>query len=115
MRGLRLQARVVLERAQVPELRDPAVRVAPGPKAVSGRPRKGSSGASQRVTGEVVGRLKAIRALYFAVMNDPDHSMADLSAEFYSKVGDVLSGMSLADLTYYRISKTRVMQHAEDA
>lgn len=84
-------------------------------KAVSGRSRKGSSGASQRVTGEVVSRLKAIRALYFAVTNDSDYSLADLLPEFYSKVGDVLSGMSLADLTYYRISKTRVLEHAEDA
>lgn len=82
---------------------------------MSGRPRKGPSGASQRVTGEVIGRLKAIRALYFAVMNDPNHSVDDLSAEFYSKVGDVLSGMPLADLTYYRISKTRVLEHTEDA
>lgn len=82
---------------------------------MNGRFRKGSSGTSQRVTGEVVGRLKAIRALYFAVMNDPNYSVADLSAEFYSKIGDVLSGMSLADLTYYRISKTRVLEHAEDA
>lgn len=82
---------------------------------MSGKTRKASSGVSQRATGEVVGRLKAIRALYFAVMNDPNHSVADLSDEFYSKVGDVLGGMALADLTYYRISKTRVLEHAKDA
>jgi hypothetical protein len=99
----------------VSALRHQAVRVADDSEAVSGKQRKGSRGASQRVTGEVVGRLKAIRALYFAVMNDPTYSMADLSDEFYSKVGDVLSGMSLSDLTYYRISKTRVLEHAKDA
>lgn len=92
-----------------------AVRISTNSEAVSGKPRKVPNGASQRVTQEVVGRLKAIRALYFAVMNDPTHSMADLSDEFYSKVGDILSGMSLADLTYYRISKTRVLEHAKDA
>lgn len=96
-------------------LRHQAVRIPDDPEAVSVKPRKGSNGVSQRATGEVVGRLKAIRALWFAVMNDPDHSVADLSDEFYSKVGDVLSGKPLSDLIYYRISKTRVLEHAEDS
>lgn len=82
---------------------------------MSGKARKSANGASLRVTGEVVRRLRDVRALWFAVMNDPDHSVADLSAEFYSKVGDVLSGLSLADLTYYGISRDRVLKHAEDA
>lgn len=82
---------------------------------MSGKARKSANGASQRVTGEVIRRLRDIRALWFAVMNDPNHSVADLSAEFYNKVGDVLGGTALADLTYYRISKDRVLRHAEDA
>lgn len=73
-----------------------------------------ANGASLRVTGEVVKRLKDVKALWLAVMNDPKHSVADLSAEFYNKVGDVLSGMSLTELTYYRISRDRVLKHADD-
>lgn len=82
---------------------------------MSGKGRKPANGASQRVTGEVVRRLRDIRALWFAVMNDPNHSVADLAPEFYYKVGELIEGKSLAGLTYHRISKNRVLEHAEDS
>lgn len=82
---------------------------------MSGKPRKPANGASQRVTGEVVGRLRDIRALWFAVMNDPKHSVSDLSAEFYFKVGELIEGKPLAGLTYHQISKERVLEHAKDS
>jgi hypothetical protein len=82
---------------------------------VSGKGRRTPNGASQRVTGEVVKRLRDIRALWFAVMNDPNHTVADLSAEFYYKVGELIEGKPLAALTYHGISKDRVLEHAEDS
>lgn len=77
--------------------------------------RGGASGASHKVTNEIVGRLKDIRALWFAVHNDPKHSISDLSAEFYYKVGELLEGKSLSSLTYHNIDRNRVLQHAEDS
>jgi hypothetical protein len=69
---------------------------------------------TQKVTAEVIGQLKNIRALWLAVYNDPNHTLAELSVEFYEKVGELLEGKSLQQLTYYNINKERVLRHAED-
>lgn len=74
-----------------------------------------TSGVSQKVSGEITGRLKDIRALWFGVHNDPNHSVTDLAAEFYYKVGELLEGKPLRQLTYYSIDKNRVLEHVEDS
>lgn len=73
-----------------------------------------ATGVSQKVSGEITGRLKYIRALWFGVHNDPNHTVADLASEFYSKVGEILEGKSLKQLTYYRIDLKRVLEHVEE-
>jgi hypothetical protein len=72
-------------------------------------------GASQKVTSEITGRLREIRALWFGVHNDPKHSISDLAEEFYFKVGELLEGKTLKQLTYHGIDKERVLEHVEDS
>lgn len=72
-------------------------------------------GASQKVASEITGRLRDIRALWFGVHNDPNHSVSQLAAEFYFKVGELLEGKSLTQLTYHGIDKERVLEHVEDS
>ncbi len=74
-----------------------------------------ATGVSQKVSGEITGRLKDIRALWFGVHNDPNHSVEDLASEFYFKVGELLEGKSLRQLTYHSIDKDRVLEHVEDS
>lgn len=74
-----------------------------------------ASGVSQKVSGEITGRLKDIRALWFGVHNDPNRSVADLAAEFYFKVGELLEGKTLKQLTFHSIDKDRVLEHVEDS
>lgn len=78
------------------------------------RKRLPASGVSQKVSGEITVRLKDVRALWFGVHNDPNHSVADLAAEFYYKVGELLEGKPLQLLTYHSIDKDRVLEHVED-
>lgn len=73
------------------------------------------SGASQKVTNDIVTRLKNIRALWFAVHNQPNATISELSSEFYHKVGELLEGKALEDLTYHVIDRNRVLQHVEDS
>jgi hypothetical protein len=73
-----------------------------------------AASATQKVTADIAGRLKNIRALWLAVYNDPDHTLAEVSVEFYDKVGELLEGKSLEQLTYYNINRERVLRHAED-
>lgn len=80
-------------------------------------PRKGSgrsSGLSLKVTGDVVHRLAAIRALWLAVYNDPDTSVHDVSGEFFSAVGKLLEGRSLEQIEFQLINKRRVLEHVEE-
>lgn len=77
--------------------------------------RANASGVSQKVSGEITARLKDIRALWFAIHNDPNHSVADLAPEFYYKVGELLEGKSLRQLVYHSIDKGRVLEHVEDS
>ena len=81
---------------------------------MSGRKRGGRSGVAGRVVGDVAIRLRDIRALWFAVHNDPGHSIADLSTEFYYAVGAVLEGRSISALELRKIDRDRVAQHAEE-
>lgn len=67
-----------------------------------------------RATADVAGRLRDIRALWFAVHNDPKHSVADLAAEYYYAVGEVLEGRPLRTLNLRKIDRERVLQHAEE-
>lgn len=79
---------------------------------MSGKGRN-ASGISQKVIAEVVRRNHDIRALWLAVLNDP-RPVADLSTEFYFKVGELMEGKPLASLTYSAISRDRVLKLAED-
>jgi len=103
-----------LERSEMSSVRNRAVRGRETKEAVNTKVRKGASGASQRVTGEMVSRLRAIRALWFAVLNDPRHGIEDLSVEFYYKVGELMEGKTLDGLTYHVISRDRVLSHAKE-
>lgn len=78
------------------------------------RRRGGRSGATTRAAADVAGRLRDIRALWFAVQNDPKYSVTDLSAEFYFAVGEVLEGRAVRALNLRRIDRDRVAQHAEE-
>jgi hypothetical protein len=77
--------------------------------------RRGSrSGVSVRVANDVAGRLRDIRALWFAVQNDPNKSVTDVAAEFYFAVGEVLEGRTLLSLTLRNIDRERVIAHAKE-
>lgn len=78
------------------------------------RRKGGRSGVSARIIGDVTGRLRDIRAIWFAVQNDPVHSVADVAAEFYFAVGEILEGRAATTLNLRKIDKERVRQHAED-
>ncbi len=80
---------------------------------MSGR-RRARSGVVARVAGDVTARLREIRALWLAVNNDPNHSVADLAPEFYYAVGEVLEGRSIDTLALRKIDRERVKQHAEE-
>lgn len=81
---------------------------------MNGKPRKTASGASQRVTGDIIRRFRNVRALWMAVMNDP-RPADDMTSEFFFKVGELLEGKQLSDLSYYAIDRDRVLRHAEDS
>lgn len=81
---------------------------------MSGRKRGGRSGVATRVAGDVASRLRDVRALWFAVQNDPNRSVADLAAEFYFAVGEILEGRDIHHVTLRLIDRERAAQHAEE-
>lgn len=99
------------ERADLPELRDRAVRGAT--KTVS-RKRGSRNGISARVAHDMAARLSRVRALWFAVQNDPRQSVEDAAPEFYFAVGELLEGRPLKQLTLRVIDRARVLAHAEE-
>lgn len=78
------------------------------------RRRGGRSGATTRATADIATRLRDIRALWFAVHNDPNHSVGDLAAEYYYAVGEILEGRPVRALTLRQIDRDRVLQHVEE-
>ena len=78
------------------------------------RRRGGRSGVSGRVAGDIVGRLRDIRALWAAVQNDPKLAVADAAAEFYYAIGAILEGRNLRSLDLRKIDRVRVEQLAEE-
>lgn len=58
--------------------------------------------------------MRLVRALWFAVNNDPGHMVAELSAEFYFAVGQVIEGRGLDALELHQINRERVAQHAKE-
>lgn len=99
------------QRADLPAVRDQAVRGAP--KTVS-RKRNSRSGVSARVSHDMAARLGRVRALWFAVQNDPKRSVEDAAPEFYFAVGELLEGRSLKQLTLRVIDRERVIAHTEE-
>jgi hypothetical protein len=80
---------------------------------VSGRNGK-RSGVSNRVANDIAGRLRDIRAVYFAAQNDPNKTVADIAAEFYYVVGEILEGRTIHALSLRLIDRTRVIAHVEE-
>lgn len=94
----------------MPALRYETIRI----KKMTIRRKGGRNGVSSRIVGDVTGRLRDIRALWFAVQNDPNRSVVDVAAEFYFAVGEILEGRSVTTLNLRRIDKERVKQHVEE-
>jgi hypothetical protein len=108
------------QRPNMPTMRDKAVRA----QGMS-RKRGSRSGVSSRVANDVAGRLRDIRAIWNAVHNDPHKGIACpcnkpecavqyLADEFYFVIGDLLEGRSLKSIEFHKISRERVLAHAEE-
>lgn len=108
---LRQQADVGSQRAAVPAVRDQAVR---GKARAVSRKRGSRSGISGRVTQDMAGRLARVRALWFAVQNDPNLAVENVSTEFYFAVGELLEGKSIDAITLRAIDRERVRAHAKE-
>lgn len=67
-----------------------------------------------RAAADVASRLRDIRALWFAVHNDPKHSVTELAPEYYYAVGEILEGRPVRSLNLRKIDRERVLQHAEE-
>lgn len=113
---LRQQADVRSERAHVPAMRDQAVRdeTPRGQARPVNRKRGSRNGLSGRVAQDMAGRLARVRALWFAVQNDPKATVERVSTEFYFAVGELLEGKSLEALTLRTIDRDRVRAHTEE-
>jgi hypothetical protein len=72
------------------------------------------SGLASKVTGDVIRRFVGVKALWFAVNNDPEHSLQDLAVEFYSAVGQLLEGISVEQVELHKISRERVLRHIKE-
>lgn len=72
------------------------------------------SGLALKVTGDVIRRLVGVRALWFAVHNDPERSVQDLAVEFFFAVGQLLEGVPLEQVQMNKISRERVLQHVKE-
>lgn len=73
------------------------------------------AGVAQKVQGEVVDRLKNIRALWSAVYNTPGQEVdAGAAMEFYYKIGELLEGKPLDKLVFHHIDRNSVLAHEED-
>lgn len=78
------------------------------------RKRGSRNGVSSRVAQDAAGRLARVRALWFAVHNDPRAAVESVSTEFYFAVGELLEGKSLESITLRTIDRERVIAHAEE-
>lgn len=79
------------------------------------------SGLSTRVTTEAVSRLRgdstklrAVRALWLAVQNEPHKTVSDMAFEFYEAIGKILEGRDLTSIELRAIDRVRVKQHYEE-
>src|SRR5882672_4973368 len=108
---LRERTTVQYQRPDVPAMRDKALRG--GSQAVN-RKRGSRSGISARVAHDMAARLRSVRALWFAVQNDPRGSVEDVASEFYFAVGELLEGRTLKAVTLRLIDRERVLAHAEE-
>ena len=72
------------------------------------------TGVSDRVTSDVVRRLMDIRALWFAVHNDPKFPVDALATEFFFAVGDVFEGKHIENIETHKIDKARVLRHVRE-
>jgi hypothetical protein len=75
---------------------------------------KGKNGLALKVTGDVINRLLNVRALWFAVYNDPRHSVQDTAVEFFYAVGKLLEGVPVDQLECKKIDLHRVLQHVKE-
>ena len=75
---------------------------------------KARTGLASKVTGDVIRRHGAIRALWLAVQNDPERTVQDAAAEFYYAVGELLEGKPLDKIELRKIDRRRVVQHIKE-
>ena len=108
---LRQRADERRQRAQMPTVRDQAVR---GRAGAVNRKRGSRSGVSTRVAQDMAARLARVRALWFAVNNDPRGPAEAFASEFYFAVGELLEGRSIRDLTLRTIDRERILAHVEE-
>lgn len=75
------------------------------------------SGVATKVTSDIVRRLYSVKALWFAVNNDPNNSVQDLASDFYFAIGQVLEGVSIEHIVSEGVGKIdgrRVLQHMKE-
>jgi hypothetical protein len=78
------------------------------------RKRGSRSGISTRVAQDMAARLARVRALWFAVQNDPKNTVEGVSTEFYFAVGELLEGRAIKAITLRTIDRERVLAHVEE-
>ncbi len=74
----------------------------------------GKTGLKDKVVGDVIRRHSSIRALWLAIQNDPELTVADAAVEFYYAVGELLEGKGLAQIEYRKIDRKRALQHHKE-
>lgn len=110
MSVLRLPPAVQRERANMPPVRNQAVRTKP----VNRRKTGGRSGVAARVASDLATRYRDIASLWFAATNDPQWSYDAIGGEFIALVGDIMMGTPLHLLKFTRISRERALAHAKE-
>ena len=66
------------------------------------------------ISNDLVRMVASVRALWFAVLNEPDKSVQDMSAEFFDAVGKLLEGWQLSEIELHTIDPKRVFPHIKD-
>jgi len=82
-------------RAPVPQVRKPSVRG----KAIQSRDAQ---------------KLRILRSLYFVVYND-DQSLVPLAVELFHAIGDILEGVSPAELNLHQVNRSEFLREVSHA
>lgn len=66
------------------------------------------------VANDVARRVIYVRALYLAVLNDPDVTLQEVAVEFYGAVGEILEGKAPRQIEFNKIRRERVLALLKD-